>query len=78
MVWGYALVWFLINDRLKLMTYWILDRSKSQAKGNVKAVDGKTESPVGTEAVKVSAIAAKAKPEAKPDVELAAAPQAKA
>jgi hypothetical protein len=44
----------------------------------VKAVDGKTESPVGTEAVKVSAIAAKAKPEAKPDVELAAAPQAKA
>jgi H+-transporting ATPase len=70
MVWGYALVWFLINDRLKLMTYWILDRSKSQAKGNVKAVDGKTESPVGTEAVKVSAIAANAKAEAKPMIRL--------
>ena len=23
--WGYALAWFLVNDRLKLLTYWILD-----------------------------------------------------
>jgi len=30
-VWGYALVWFLLNDRIKLLTYWILDRSNSQA-----------------------------------------------
>jgi H+-transporting ATPase len=78
MVWGYALVWFLINDRLKLMTYWILDRSKTQAKGNVKAVDGKTESPVGTAAAKISGVAATANPEAQPDLESAAAPQAKA
>jgi len=78
MVWGYALVWFLINDRIKLMTYWILDRSKSQAKSNVKAVDGKTESPVGTEAAIVSGVAAKANPEAQPDVESASAPMAKA
>jgi H+-transporting ATPase len=56
LVWGYALVWFLINDRLKLMTYWILDRSKSQRKGNVKAVDGKTESPAASEAAKVSGL----------------------
>ena len=42
-VWGYALVWFLLNDRIKLLTYWVLDRSKSQAKSNVKAVDGKTD-----------------------------------
>jgi len=27
-VWGYALLWFLINDRLKLLTYWIFDRVK--------------------------------------------------
>jgi len=40
-VWGYALAWFLLNDRLKLLTYWALDRSNSQAKANVKAVDGK-------------------------------------
>jgi H+-transporting ATPase len=43
-VWGYALIWFLINDRIKLVAYWILDRSKSQAKANVKAVDEKPES----------------------------------
>jgi H+-transporting ATPase len=42
-VWGYALVWFLLNDRAKLLTYWILDRSKSQVKANVQSVDGKTE-----------------------------------
>jgi H+-transporting ATPase len=42
-VWGYALVWFLLNDRLKLLTYWVLDRSKSQSKTNVHAVDGKPE-----------------------------------
>jgi H+-transporting ATPase len=42
-VWGYALVWFLLNDRVKLLTYWILDRWKSQAKTNVKAVDRKAE-----------------------------------
>ena len=32
MVWGYALVWFLVNDRAKLLTYWILDRAKVTAK----------------------------------------------
>jgi H+-transporting ATPase len=43
-VWGYALAWFLFNDRMKLLAYWILDRSKSQAKENVAAVDKKPES----------------------------------
>jgi H+-transporting ATPase len=28
-VWGYALVWFLLNDRLKLLAYRILDPTKS-------------------------------------------------
>jgi H+-transporting ATPase len=42
-VWGYALIWFLLNDRIKLLTYWVLDRSKSQAKTITKAVDEKTE-----------------------------------
>ena len=27
-VWGYALVWFLLNDRVKLLAYWILDPAK--------------------------------------------------
>jgi H+-transporting ATPase len=25
-VWGYALAWFLLNDRVKLLAYWLLDR----------------------------------------------------
>jgi H+-transporting ATPase len=25
-VWGYALVWALVNDRVKLAAYWVLDR----------------------------------------------------
>jgi H+-transporting ATPase len=37
-VWGYALAWFLFNDRLKLLAYWVLDRSTSQAKTSIKAV----------------------------------------
>jgi H+-transporting ATPase len=28
-VWGYALVWFLVNDRLKLLAYRILDPAKA-------------------------------------------------
>jgi H+-transporting ATPase len=28
-VWGYALLWFLVNDRVKLAAYWILDRTKA-------------------------------------------------
>ena len=31
-VWGYALVWFLINDRIKLLAYRVLDRTKSKSK----------------------------------------------
>jgi len=29
-VWGYALVWFLLNDRLKLLAYWIFDPVKAK------------------------------------------------
>ena len=28
-VWGYALIWFLVNDRVKLLAYRILDPAKS-------------------------------------------------
>jgi H+-transporting ATPase len=28
-VWGYAVFWFLINDRLKLIAYKVLDATKS-------------------------------------------------
>jgi H+-transporting ATPase len=26
LVWGWAVAWFLLNDRAKLLTYWLLDR----------------------------------------------------
>jgi H+-transporting ATPase len=32
--WGYALAWFLVNDRLKLLTYWILDSRKLKRRRN--------------------------------------------
>ena len=28
-VWGYAAIWFLVNDRVKLLAYWIFDAGKS-------------------------------------------------
>ncbi|RFA06721.1 plasma-membrane proton-efflux P-type ATPase [Subtercola boreus] len=28
-VWGYAIVWALLNDRVKLATYWVLDHLKT-------------------------------------------------
>ena len=68
-VWGYALVWFLLNDRLKLLTYWVLDRSKSQAKTNVKAVDGKNE--VDTAAKAQPAAGAKTHAETRTDRDVA-------
>ena len=30
LVWGYALVWFLINDRVKLLAYWLLSFPRSR------------------------------------------------
>jgi H+-transporting ATPase len=36
-VWGYALAWFLVNDRVKLLAYWILDRAKAGGKPADKA-----------------------------------------
>jgi H+-transporting ATPase len=73
-VWGYALVWFLLNDRIKLLTYWVLDRSKSQAKTNVKAVDGKTE--VNTAAKALPALGAKTHAESHADRDVAPETQA--
>ena len=31
-VWGYALVWFLVNDRVKLLAYRIFDPAECKAK----------------------------------------------
>jgi len=37
MVWGYALAWFLINDRVKLLAYRILDPVEAEPKPEAKA-----------------------------------------
>jgi H+-transporting ATPase len=36
-VWGYALAWFLINDRVKLLAYKILDRVKADSNPEAEA-----------------------------------------
>jgi H+-transporting ATPase len=36
-VWGYALLWFLLNDRVKLLAYRIFDPVKAEAKSEAKA-----------------------------------------
>ncbi len=35
-VWGYALLWFVVNDRVKLLAYRIFDPVKTGAKGEAK------------------------------------------
>jgi len=52
-VWGYALIWFLINDRIKLLAYWIIDPVKTSPKlsGNdVPKSDSKTSAEPETKA----------------------------
>ena len=41
-VWGYALAWFLVNDRVKLLAYRIFDPAKAEANPGAKE-DAKTE-----------------------------------
>ena len=36
-VWGYALAWFLVNDRVKLLAYWILNSTASKSAPTVKS-----------------------------------------
>jgi len=37
-VWGYALVWFLLNDRVKLLAYKIFERVKNKNPNEINAV----------------------------------------
>jgi H+-transporting ATPase len=36
-VWGYALLWFLVNDRVKLLAYRIFDPAKTESKPEAEA-----------------------------------------
>jgi H+-transporting ATPase len=68
LVWGYALAWFLVNDRAKLITYWLLDYARAEEKPDAKAEpkpDAKPEAKAKPEAE--SKPEAKAKPEPEPN-----------
>jgi H+-transporting ATPase len=36
-VWGYALAWFLVNDRVKLLAYWVLDSTAAKSAPTVQS-----------------------------------------
>ena len=88
-VWGYALAWFLVNDRVKLLAYRIFDPIKADAKTKAKGVpqhETKAAAPhaepkPGSEAVSNSETKAEPKPEAimesKPEAKAAPKPGAK-
>ena len=80
-VWGYALLWFLVNDNLKLLAYRIFDPVKAKSKTDVKSEpksDAKA-SELKAEAKADSKPEAKteAKAEDKPEVEVKDEPEVK-
>ena len=67
-VWGYALAWFLVNDRVKLLAYWILDSTASKSAPNVKSAPETNIAPnPEAEPRKLAARAPPSKPDAKAD-----------
>jgi len=75
-VWGYALAWFLVNDRVKLLAYRIFDSPKAAAAAKARGIAAKAKVEVNSDAKKAPAPEAKAEP--KPDAKAAPAPEAKA
>jgi H+-transporting ATPase len=77
-VWGYALAWFLVNDRVKLLAYWIFDRPNVESKAKAEAVrksDGKAKTqPVAKPDAKVEP-QAEPKTAARSDAQAAPKPQ---
>jgi H+-transporting ATPase len=74
-VWAYALAWFLVNDRVKLLAYRIFDSPKAAAAAKAKGIAARAKVEVNSDAKGAPAPAAKA--EAKPDAKAAPAPEAK-
>ena len=81
-VWGYALLWFLLNDRIKLLAYRILDPvTKSEGKPAVKVGSppgAKPDPDANTKTSTKPEAKPDAKPEAKPDRKTETQPEAKA
>jgi H+-transporting ATPase len=91
-VWGYALIWALLSDRVKLLAYRIFDSPKAAEAAKVKgiAARAKVEAKPAAKSAPASTAEADAKPDtqpsvapaaqadAKPDAKAAPAPEAKA
>ena len=70
MVWGYSSVWFLFNDRVKLLAYRIFDPVKAETKPDSKGEDkheAKDKSKSDTKADAKLEVMPESKTEAKPD-----------
>jgi H+-transporting ATPase len=81
-VWGYALAWFLVNDRVKLLAYRILDRGKAKAKPEAKSApepEAKDGAKPGDKPEAKAGAPAEPKPEAgaKPDAKAEPKPEDK-
>ncbi len=76
-VWGYALLWFIMNDRVKLLAYRIFDPVKAETKPESEAG---SEPEVKAEFIPEDEAAVKPdeKDDAKPDAKEVAKPEAKA
>jgi len=48
LVWGYALVWFLVTDPLKLLAYRYLDTTKKTAPNGLRVGEAKIADRAGT------------------------------
>jgi H+-transporting ATPase len=75
-VWGYALVWFFVNDRVKLLAYRIFDSPKAAAAAKVQGIAARAKSETRPEAKSMPASTATAATTS--DAKGAPAPEAKA
>ena len=83
LVWGYALAWALVNDRIKLLTYWILGAAKVEPRSKRQAeAEPQSGSKTGPEADVKTKTKPEAKgapqPEAKSEAKAEAKPETKA
>ena len=74
-VWGYALAWFIVNDRVKLLAYRIFGSPKADSTARIKAIDAKKAAT--NPDVKTEPPAPATKAEAKPDAKAEPPPDAK-
>jgi H+-transporting ATPase len=74
LVWGYAFAWFLVNDRVKLLTYWILGAVRTEPESDAKAesesgakVESKPEAEAELQPVSKTGPKAETTPEPQPE-----------